>query len=69
MSTKLSLADISESNIIEQRSLWKKYENVSPVVYPRPQGKLPASLWLYKQEYTPKNMYDFKKSVLPYQSM
>jgi len=68
MSTKLTLTDIPTSNILEQRSLWKNYnENTSPVVYPRPQGKLPASLWLYKQEYTPKNMYDFKKSVLPYQ--
>ena len=29
---------------------------------PRPQGRLPASNWLYKKELVPKDMIDFDKS-------
>ncbi len=44
-----------------QRSLWT-YKPGLINNYPRPQGKLPASEWLYKKEESPKSMYDFLKS-------
>jgi hypothetical protein len=70
MSTKLTLTSIPENkNIYSQHSSWDTYNisNGTLAAYPRPQGKLPANLWLYKKESTPKDLDDFKKSEIAYQ--
>lgn len=49
------------SKIQDQRTLW----NYKPGLinsFPRPQGKLPSSEWLYKKDQSPKTMINFNKS-------
>jgi hypothetical protein len=56
--SKLSVYEIEfepEKNK-EQRVLWNTKS--AKFNYPRPQGKLPASQWLYNIEYVPRVYYD-----------
>lgn len=49
------------NQIRNQRTMWT-YTPGLINSFPRPQGNLPASEWLYKKDITPKVMNDFNKS-------
>lgn len=57
-SNTLSMYEISFNPLKskEQRKLWDT--EMTKFNYPRPQGNLPASQWLYNIEFVPKVYYD-----------